>query len=625
MATLIREVESNKRHTVIQGDNTNTIIVTGSDSEGSGGSGVSADLLSAAPARFAGANVAAGRYNWNSRGIWSNETWQIGAYLDSTETPIAWRRPVGSYDRSDREYIDLSTIPSEPFGVFEDDSHNIFDIAIDRNDNVIIFANHHNDPVNWVYWDASQVSPDFTDPDQWTVGGTMVDAGTEDLCTYFPFVYEPVSDRLLLFHSNGVGAGNSSRYINLWDPDTLTWSRVGHFFDGESTSPTETAYPHFALRDDGMIGCFFTWHEWGEVADSDHDICYAQSPDGGITWERIDGTNYTLPIRFNTGDNHEADVIYPVVTGTSMKHGGGAAFDINGNPWFMLLGENQVRWIIRWNGNSWIKTDMPSQYSGFTGMVPGEMFFYDDRLYVTGCNSLQGRDGDFVLIDITDPTDIVEFPVIKGIATQGLGGDFDREAFRLRGKFEKMVGPMRDTGQENAWTGVPLILTSIDLDQLPILRTGNSAPIGIDESVELSSKTGEFWTVSGASFSLLPGAPRWIAPTGGGHSSNLVLAKLHVIGNVASGTTLSVGLFAGYSPEAPVVDISALVQFGYINITSTLESYESGWLVIPVIPFGEGFLYGYQVYLAALASGSATGNIEHLKLEIATVGGVRFP
>jgi hypothetical protein len=209
-------------------------------------------------------------------------------------------------------------------------------VAVDRNDNVIVIGNHHNDPLNMVVWDASQAGADFTDPDQWTVYANMVVPGDEDQVTYFTFHYDHIRDRLLLHHSNGVGAGNSSRYINLWDPDDLSWSRVAHLFDGESTSPTYTAYPEWAYREsDGMIGVFFTWHVWGLGSDTDHDLCYAQSPDGGVTWERIDGSNYTLPIRYDTGDNHEAEIIYPIAAGSSFVHGGGACFDADGNPWYI--------------------------------------------------------------------------------------------------------------------------------------------------------------------------------------------------------------------------------------------------------------------------------------------------
>jgi hypothetical protein len=588
------------------------------DSMGSLGGELSADV---APARLAFPFAANGRYNWNSgNSLFSNADWQVGGVLATNSVLTAWRRPVGSYSNADRELCILHDIPGEPFGTFENDSHNQIIVGVDSNDNVIVFANHHNDPLNWVWWDASQVGADFTDPTQWEVGGTMAVAGDEDQVTYFTFIYEPVSDRLLLFHSNGVGAGNTSRYLNLWDGDG-TWTRVCHLFDGESTSPTQTAYPHYAIREDGMIGIFFTWHEWGDPADTDHDLCYAQSPDGGITWERIDGSNYDLPIRFDTGDNHEAEIIYPIAAGTSFVHGGSACFDADGYPWSMQIGPTQQRYVIRWNGTAWVNTFLPTEYNNAFGPTGVGMFSYGGRVYAPCSFRQNGRELDLIFLDVTNPEAPVEILISRGLATPGTGMQHDWEAFRRRNVWERMIGPSRDADQEFSSTQVPYVMLSIDLNQLAMLRTGNLQPVGILPLYNEMSKQGDYWTAAGTGLTLLPQAPAWSLYPDGDLRNGLVVARIHAWGTIATSNTMRVAIMSGYSPAyGGAID----VHIASVNITNAVNYASSSWNAVPVIPFGGGTLFPYHIACAAAVTGSATGTISELFLEVGVIPGPRW-
>ncbi len=51
----------------------------------------------------------------------------------------------------------------------------------------------------------------------------------------------------------------------------------------------------------GAIQISWVWRETGDVA-TNHDICYAKSDDGGLTWKKSTGENYKLPITAATAE-----------------------------------------------------------------------------------------------------------------------------------------------------------------------------------------------------------------------------------------------------------------------------------------------------------------------------------
>jgi hypothetical protein len=395
---------------------------------------------------------------------------------------------------------------------------------------------------------------------------------------------------------------------------------VAHLFDGESTSPTYTAYPEWAYREsDGMIGVFFTWHVWGLGSDTDHDLCYAQSPDGGVTWERIDGSNYTLPIRYDTGDNHEAEIIYPIAAGSSFVHGGGACFDADGNPWYIQRDTGQRLFVIRWNGTAWVKSTLPTEYSTIYQST-GSLFCHDERIYATFGTRNNGREQDLIFVDVTDPEHPEEFLVANGLATPGTGLHPDPEAFRRRGLWERVIGQTVSSGEEWGHVQTPNMVISVDLDYIPVLRSGIGA-VGLEMLHQEMSNFQDTWTVSGTGLALMEGAPSYSLYPQGDMRQAMVIARLHVWGTIAATSTMRVGLRAGYSPD-PDAAIDVDVCSGYIGPDGS-EYTQTGWNVIPAIPFG-GTLFPYHLACVAAVAGSDTGTVKKLLLEVAFIPGMRF-
>lgn len=119
---------------------------------------------------------------------------------------------------------------------------------------------------------------------------TMV-GSLETQTTYPQFFRLPSGDLLLLYRSGSSGSGNL--VINRYDRARKSWTRLqGNLIDGQGA---RNAYWQAHLDRDGVLHVSWVWRETADVA-TNHDLCYARSRDGGVTWEKSDGSRYALPI-----------------------------------------------------------------------------------------------------------------------------------------------------------------------------------------------------------------------------------------------------------------------------------------------------------------------------------------
>lgn len=113
----------------------------------------------------------------------------------------------------------------------------------------------------------------------------------EDRVTY-PEFYRLANGDLLFFYREG-SSGNGDLVINKYSIQSRHWIRLQRrLIDGEGH---RNAYWQACIDRKGVIHISWVWRESPEVA-SNHDLCYARSKDGGLTWESAGGKPYTLPI-----------------------------------------------------------------------------------------------------------------------------------------------------------------------------------------------------------------------------------------------------------------------------------------------------------------------------------------
>lgn len=110
---------------------------------------------------------------------------------------------------------------------------------------------------------------------------------TETLVTYPQFTPAPGSG--LMFNRRDGYSGDGDQYLQFYNPSTGAWSAKIKFLSSEGTyvpynsSTSRCAYINgLDFGPDGTIHVTWTWRE--DWQSSNHDICYAYSPDNGTNW-----------------------------------------------------------------------------------------------------------------------------------------------------------------------------------------------------------------------------------------------------------------------------------------------------------------------------------------------------
>ncbi|MCJ8209127.1 BNR repeat-containing protein [Mucilaginibacter sp. RS28] len=169
------------------------------------------------------------------------------------------------------------------------DAHKSISIIADGDGYLHVSWGHHNQPLNY----CRSVRPGSL---QLTDKLSMT-SDRENKITY-PEFYKLPSGDLLFFYRDGA-SGNGNLVLNRYDVKTKTWRHVQHnLIDGEGK---RNAYWQITIDVKGTLHLSWVWRESPDVA-SNHDMCYAKSDDGGITWKKSTGEIYMLPITQSTAE-----------------------------------------------------------------------------------------------------------------------------------------------------------------------------------------------------------------------------------------------------------------------------------------------------------------------------------
>lgn len=169
------------------------------------------------------------------------------------------------------------------------DAHNTISIMVDGDGYLHIAWDHHNNPLNY----CRSIYPGSL---ELTERLTMT--GSNEKKVAYPEFYKMPDGSMLFFYRDG-GSGNGNLVINNYQPRTKKWTAVqGNLVDGEGK---RNAYWQACTDARGAIHLSWVWRESPDVA-SNHDMCYARSKDGGVTWEKSTGERYALPISAATAE-----------------------------------------------------------------------------------------------------------------------------------------------------------------------------------------------------------------------------------------------------------------------------------------------------------------------------------
>ena len=169
------------------------------------------------------------------------------------------------------------------------DAHNTISIMADGNGYLHMAWDHHNNKLHYV----KSVAPyalEF-EPEQPMTG-------LHETKVSYPEFYRLANGDLLFFYRDG-GSGQGNLVINRYALATGTWQQLhSNLIDGEGK---RNAYWQACTDVQGSIHVSWVWRESPDVA-SNHDLCYAVSKDGGLSWQTSAGAQYQLPITAATAE-----------------------------------------------------------------------------------------------------------------------------------------------------------------------------------------------------------------------------------------------------------------------------------------------------------------------------------
>lgn len=277
---------------------------------------------------------------------------------------ISYYDPEGYLTLGKRKHGDeIWTINKTQYKGNVNDGHNIISMGIDGDGFIHVAFDHHGHPLHY----AKSVAPESIE-----LGEMMTMTGIDEGKVTYPEFYSMNNgDLLFVYRSGASGRGNMA--INRYDVKDKKWVRVqDSLIDGEEE---RSPYWQLYIDENNVIHVSWVWREsW--LVETNHDLCYAKSIDGGKTWLKSDGTEYNLPI---TASNAEYACRIPqnseLINQTSMTA------DSNSLPYIVSYwrseGSDIPQYRLVWNdGKRWNNTTISYRLTPFslsgggTKMIP---------------------------------------------------------------------------------------------------------------------------------------------------------------------------------------------------------------------------------------------------------------
>lgn len=225
---------------------------------------------------------------------------------------------LGYYDGARRVCIARRELPTgkwesiqfKDYDFESNDAHNTISIGICPKDGTIhISFDHHGGPLHYrvsrkgvataskpMAWQASLFGPIVSE----------VEKGRRVVGITYPRFWQ-TPDGGLQFSYRLAGSGNGDRFMVDYDPEAGTWkntrqidSRRGRFREAQGTSPHRCSYPNgYEYGPKGRLHVTWVWRE-GRGRGANHDIMYAYSKDGGMTWNNNAGQLLKSPVHLKS-------------------------------------------------------------------------------------------------------------------------------------------------------------------------------------------------------------------------------------------------------------------------------------------------------------------------------------
>lgn len=301
------------------------------------------------------------------------------------------------------------TIQRSQYKGYVKDAHNIISMMIDGKGFIHVSFDHHGNHLNY----CRSVSPYSL-----ILGDKQPMTGIDENDVTYPEFYRLLGGDLLFVYRSGA-SGRGNLVMNRYDVKHSKWSRAQNILiDGENE---RNAYWQLYVDAEGTIHLSWVWREsW--LVETNHDICYACSKDGGRTWQKSTGENYNLPIRINN-----AEVACSIPQHSELINQTSMCTDESGHPYiatyWRAVGDSVPQYRLVWNdGKIWHTSQVSHRTTPFslsgggTKMIPiarPRLAIDKGRMYYIFRDEERGSkvsmaytddvlDGKWQIIDLTD-------------------------------------------------------------------------------------------------------------------------------------------------------------------------------------------------------------------------------
>ena len=246
-------------------------------------------------------NVLAGVH----QSLFTESIYQYAAYYNGDANLILAKRRIGE---------DVWQTRNTGFKAIVKDAHNHVSLVVDGAGFLHVSWDHHN---NTLHYARSKT------PGSLELGEPQAMLGNREQSVSYPQFYR-LPDGDLLFQYRDGGSGNGNLVMNRYSTKTQQWQRIQDtLIDGQGK---RSAYWDMTVDKKGGLHLAWTWRETPDVA-SNHDLAYAHSTDGGVSWTGLDGKPLKLPIT-----QANADYALKIPQKSNLMNPPVVAADNNGRP-----------------------------------------------------------------------------------------------------------------------------------------------------------------------------------------------------------------------------------------------------------------------------------------------------
>lgn len=291
---------------------------------------------------------------------WAANSVNAVIFRNDPITTVGQKQFVAYYDEDGKVVIGTRTIGETTWQLTttnltgnHKDAHNMISLIADGEGYLHISWDHHGHPLRYAV-SKTPATPDF--------GEKVPMTGETETNVTYPQFFKLDNGDLLFFYRDGA-SGRGNLVMNRYDVKTKKWTQLHkNLISGEGR---RNAYWQCTVGGDGSIHLSWVWRESPGV-ETNHDLCYARSTDGGKTWTTSDGTPYQLPIVQATAEIAQAiPQKHELINQTSM------CVDGEGHPiiatYWRPEGTQVVQYfIVRHDGKGWSKSQVSDRKVPFS-------------------------------------------------------------------------------------------------------------------------------------------------------------------------------------------------------------------------------------------------------------------